>query len=133
MLAFVGDQVGEQPQQTFPEPAHGGALVALSTVNIDDPSQAVIDAHHAQAHAPVFLPSATAGVATNVMEACMIPLMWAPCFVMGGTPKDTLDKIDLLVASVLMVCKFMQEWGRCVCAAAAPIGAEVNQSSISAD
>jgi hypothetical protein len=30
----------------------------------------------------------------------MIPLMWAPYFIVGGTLKDTLDKIELLVASV---------------------------------
>jgi hypothetical protein len=52
---------------------------------------------------------------------------------MGGTPKDTLDKIESLVASVPMedqeVCEFMREWGRCSCVAMGPVGAKVNQSS----
>ena len=56
----------------------------------------------------MFLASTTGDVSTEMMEGCMIPLMWAPYFIGGGTPMETLDKIDLLVASVPA-----EETGRC--------------------
>jgi hypothetical protein len=61
--------------------------------------------------------------------------MWTPCFIGGDTPKGTLDKIESIVASVLMAdrgaCKFIQQWGRHAHVAAGNIGAEVNQPSVS--
>jgi hypothetical protein len=135
-FAFVRDQVGDQLPSTFLEPAQGGPLAAFSTVRVDVLPQAVITAHYAQADPPI-LPSTTAGVATDMLEVCMIPLMWAPYFITGGTPKDTLDKIELLVVSVPLadreVYEFIRDWGWYACVAAGPLGAEVNQSSISAD
>ena len=64
------------------------------------PTQATIDAHYAQANPPVFLSSDTVGEDLELMDVCMIPLMWAPYFIGGGTPKEILDKITLLIASV---------------------------------
>jgi hypothetical protein len=72
----------------------------LDVVDVQVPTEADVTAHCAQANAPIFLPSNAAGVATDVMTACMIPLMWPPCFISGDTPKATLDKIERLVASV---------------------------------
>jgi hypothetical protein len=136
-FAFVGDQVDDQLPSTFLEPAQGGALAAFSTVRVNVPPQVVIIAHYAQATPPIFLQSTTAGIATDTMEVHMIPLMWAPYFITGGTPEDTLDKTELLVASIppadREVYEFIREWGRYACVAAGPLGAEVNQSSISVD
>lgn len=133
-FAFVGDQVGNQLPSTFLEPARGGALGAFATAYVDVPSEAVVAAHYAQDHPPFFLPSTTAGVATDMIELCMIPLMWAPYFISGATPKETLDKIELLVASVAAadrhLYEFIQQWGRYACVAAGTLGADVNQSSV---
>ena len=54
-------------------------------------------------HGQVFLPSDTVPVGEDLelMDVCMIPLMWAPYFIGGGTPKETLDKITLMIASVV--------------------------------
>ena len=60
----------------------------------------MIDAHYAQAQAPVVLPSNTGGEDIELMDVCMIPLMWTPYFIGGGTPKVALDKIELMVALV---------------------------------
>ena len=136
-FAFVGEQVGDQLPSTFLEPQNGGALNAFNTIDVDVPSEAAVIAHYAQANAPMFLPSVTGGENTALMEVCMIPLMWAPYFIGGGTPKATLDKIDLLVASVPAedrhLYEFIQQWGRYSCVAAGNVGAEVNQSSVALD
>ena len=65
------------------------------------PTQATIDAHCAQANPPLFFPSDTLGEDIELLDVCMIPLMWAPYFIGGGTPKATLDKIELMIASVV--------------------------------
>jgi hypothetical protein len=136
-FAFVGEQVGDQLPSTFLEPTVGGALGALDIVSVAVPSEAAVTAHYAQANAPAFLPSDTDGVDTDLRELCMVPLMWAPYFMSGGTPKETLDKIELLVASVFAadrdVYQFIREWGRTACVAAGNVGAEVNQSSMSVE
>ena len=60
-----------------------------------------IEVHYSQANAPVFLPSNTRDDAIELMDVWMIPLMPPPpYFIEGGTPKATLDKIELMVASV---------------------------------
>ena len=64
----------------------------------------------------------------------MIPLMWAPYFIGGGTPKETLDKITMMIASVAPPDRALYEgiaqWGRYACVAAGPFGAERNNSSV---
>jgi hypothetical protein len=122
---------------TFLEPTNGGALVAFQVNEVDVPFEAMIDAHYAQATAPLFLPSTMVRNAIELMDICMIPLMWAPYFIGGGTPKETLDKIELLVASVPAanrdVYEFIQHWGSYACVALGQVGAKVNQSSVSTD
>jgi hypothetical protein len=88
-------------------------LEAFATVSVQVPSEAAVHDHYTQNNAPIFMPSGTAGVATNLMEVCMIPLMWAPYFIMGGTPKDTLNKIELLVASVPRKIAMCMRSSRC--------------------
>jgi hypothetical protein len=61
--------------------------------------QAFVDTHYAQEKASVLIPSTTAGVNHTIANACMIPTVWAPSFLLGGTPKETLDKVELLVAA----------------------------------
>ena len=94
------------------------------------PTQATIDAHYAQAIAPMFLPSNTGGEDIELMDLCMIPLMWALYFIGGGTPKATLDKIELMVTSVAPgdrgLYKFISQWGRYACVASGPFGAEIS-------
>jgi hypothetical protein len=99
-FAFVGEQVGDQLPSIFLEPNNTGAWSLFNFVNVQVPTKANVTAHCAQANAPIFLTSNAAGVATDVMTACMIPLMWASYFISGDTPKATLDKIERLVASV---------------------------------
>ena len=65
------------------------------------PTQATIDAHYAQANPPVFLLSNTVGEDIELMDVCMIPLMCPSYFFGGGTPKAALDKIELMIASVV--------------------------------
>lgn len=136
-FAFVGDQVGDQLPSTYLEPETGGILSAFTMSNVGVPTEAVINAHYAQVNPSVFLPSDTAGVATDLMEVCMIPLMWAPYFIGGGTPKQTLDKIELLLATVpggqRQAYESIHQWGRYACVAAGQLGAELNQSSISTE
>jgi hypothetical protein len=69
MFAFVGDHVDNQLPSIFLEPTQGGALATFSTVRVD--VQAVITAHYAQADPPIFLPSTTAGVATDGYDGGM--------------------------------------------------------------
>ena len=72
--------------------------------NVVVPTQAMIDAHYAQAQAPVVLPSNTGGEDIELMDVCMIPLMCPLYFFIGdGTPKATLDKIEFMVASVMSI------------------------------
>ena len=107
-------------------------LFALAEVVV--PTQATIDTHYAQTNPPVILRSDTAGDDIELMDVCMIPLMWVPYFVGGGTPKATLDKIGLMIASIAPVDRALHEgiaqWGRYACVAAGPFGAEVNNSSV---
>ena len=64
----------------------------------------------------------------------MIPPMWAPYFIGGGTPKATLDKIELMIASVVPadrgLSEFISQWGRYARVASGLFGAEVNDSSV---
>ena len=68
--------------------------MAVQPAEVVVPTQATIDAHYAQANPPVFLPSDTAGEDLELMDVCMIPLMWAPYFIGGGTPKATLARLS---------------------------------------
>ena len=85
-------------------------------------TQATIDAHYAQANPPVFLPSDTVREDIELMHVCMIPLMWAPYFIGGGTPKATLEKIELMIAPVIpadsALYEIIAQWGRYACVAA---------------
>jgi hypothetical protein len=116
---------------TFLEPQDGGALLAFGLINVEVPSAAAITAHYAQAVAPLLMPHNTVGVDAELADVCMIPLMWGPYFIGGGTPKETLDKIELLVAAVPAADRdaheSIQQWGRYSCVAAGNLGAEVNQ------
>ena len=98
------------------------------------PTQATIDAHYAQANPPLFLSSNTLGEDIELMDVCMISLMWAPYFIGGGTPKATLDKIELMIASVvpgdLVLYEFISQWGQYACMASGLFGAEVNNFSV---
>ena len=78
------------------------ASLAFQAADVIVPTQGRIDAHYAQANALVFLPTSnTGGYNIKLMDMwCMIPLMWAPSFIGGGTPKETLKKIELMAASV---------------------------------
>jgi hypothetical protein len=126
-FAFVDKQVGDQLPSTFFEPQQGGALTAFGTVDADVPCKAAIATHCAQANVPAFLTSATVGLTVKLVEGCVVPLMWAPHFVGGGTPKAMLDKIDLLVAPVPSADRdayeFIQQWGHCSCIAAGNVRA----------
>jgi hypothetical protein len=130
-FASVGEQVGDQLPSTFLEPQDGGALLAFELVNVEVPEEAALTAHYAQANAPLLMPHNTDGVDTDLMDVCMIPLMWAPYFIGGGTPKETFDKIESLVAAVPAADRdayeFIQQWGRYSCVAAGNLGAEINQ------
>jgi hypothetical protein len=77
-FAFVEDQVGDQLPSTHLEPETGGMLLAFAMSNVEVPTEAVINAHCAQVNPSVFLPSDAAGAATDLMEVCVMPLMWAP-------------------------------------------------------
>ena len=133
-FVFVGDQLGDQLPSTCLESETGGVLSAFAMSDVEVPTEAVINAHCAQVNPSVFLPSDAAGVATDLMEVCMIPLMWAPYFISGGTPKQTLDKIELLLATIpggeRAAYEFIHQWGRYACVAAGQAGAELNQSSV---
>ena len=99
------------------------------------PTQATIDAHYAQANPlAVFLPSDTAGEDLEPMDVCMIPLVWAPYFIGGGTPKATLDKMELMIASVVpadrALCEIISQWGQYACVATGQFGVEVNISTV---
>jgi hypothetical protein len=98
-------------------------LDALATIDVlEAPCEAVVNARCTQANAPIFLPSNAVWVDTKSMEACMIPLMWALCFLTGGSPKENRNVFECI-----------RGWGRCACVAAGPIGAKVNQSSTSTE
>jgi hypothetical protein len=125
-FACVGEQVGDQLPSTFLEPQDGGALLAFGLINVEVPSAAALTAHCAQAAAPLLMPHNAAGVDTELTDVCMIPLVWGPCFIGGGTPKETCDKIELLIAAVPAAdrdaCESIQQWGRCLCVAAGNLG-----------
>ena len=57
-----------------------------------------------------------------------------PYFIAGGTPKETLDKIELMVVSISKgdrgLCEFISQWGRYAYVASGPFGAEINNSSV---
>ena len=109
--------------------------MAFQSAKVVVPTQATIDAHYAQANPPLFLPSNTVGEdIKKLMDVCLIPLMWAPYFIDGSTPKATLDKIELMIALVVpgdrVLCEFISQWGRYACVASGMFGAEVNNSSV---
>ena len=64
----------------------------------------------------------------------MTSLIWAPYFIGGGIPKEILDKIELMVASVAPgergLYNFIFQWGRYAYVASRPFGAEVNKPSV---
>ena len=89
----------------------------------------MIDAHYVQANPPMFLPSTTVEEDIELINVCMIPVMWPPYFIGDGTPKATLDKIKLMVALAARgLYKFISQWGRYT---SGPFGAEINNSSVS--
>ena len=70
------------------------------------------------------------------MDVCMTPLMWPPTFIAGGgTPKATIDKIELMIALLVVpgergLYAFISQWGQYACVASGLLGAEVNNSSV---
>jgi hypothetical protein len=80
------------------------------------------------------MPSTTAGTEAEVALMCMIPLMWAPYFIEGGTPKLTLDKIQQLVAASPAEYRpafaFIRDWGRYSCLAAGAAAPGVHRPSV---
>ena len=74
--------------------------MAFQEAKVVVPTQATIDAHYAQANAPVFLPSNPGGEEVELMDVCTIPLMCPPYFIGGNTPNATLDNIEIMVASI---------------------------------
>ena len=117
----------------------GGALVALQMVEVDAPLEVVVTAHCAQCSAPALLPSTRVGNATERMDVRAIPLTQARCFIDGGgAPKETLDKIELLVASSLWRTGMRVSSSNAgavapACVASGQVGAEARQSSASVD
>jgi hypothetical protein len=115
-FAFTGVQVGRQLPSTLLEPP-AGASTTLPVVRRDTttPSLAALKAHYTHEGASLLMPSTTVGVNKQVEHTCMIPLMWAPYFIEGGTPKATYDKIEMLVAaspeSHQPSFEFIQDWG----------------------
>ena len=100
--------------------------MAFQVSKVEVPLEATIDAHFAQVHAPMFLPSTTGGNTIEVMD------------IGGNTPKKTLHKIELMVALFPVadrdMYQFIQYWGRfAACVASGKVGAKVNQSSMSTD
>ena len=115
-FAFVGEQIGDQLPSTFLEPTNGGALLAFQAADVEVPSQAKIDAHRAQDNAPPGPRQCATGGPRQTRGCLPDSFDAAPCFVGGDAPKGTLDKIELMVASVPAadrgVCEFVQQWGR---------------------
>jgi hypothetical protein len=62
----------------------------------------------------------------------MIPLMWAPYFINGGAPKETLDKLELLVAAIPVAYwyKVLLAWTQYACVAAGQAGPGPHQPSV---
>jgi hypothetical protein len=97
-FAFTGEQVGNQLPSALLEPP-AGASTTLVRRDATTPSLAAVRTHYAQDGAALLMSSTTIGVNKQVAHMCMIPLMWAPYFIEGGTPKATHDKIKMLVAA----------------------------------
>jgi hypothetical protein len=120
-FAFTGEQVGNQLPSALLEPVVGAAST-LTRHDATTPSQETLVAHYATAGASLLMPSTTVGINKQVAGMCMIPLMWAPYFIEGGTPKATYDKIEMLVAATPEAHRpsfeFIQDWGRYACVAA---------------
>jgi hypothetical protein len=122
-FAFVGETTGDQLPSSLLEPT-AGVATTVTRRNVPVPDLATVQGHYAQAGASVLMPSGTGGPNADVASVCMIPLMWAPYFIEGGTPKATLDKIEQLVAASAVEHRpsfsFIQDWGRFVCLAQGP-------------
>jgi hypothetical protein len=113
-FTFTGDHVGNQlPSALLKPPA--GASTTLVRRDATTPSLAAMRTHYTQDGAALLMPSTTIGVNKQVAHMCMIPLMWAPYFIEGGTPKATHDKIEMLVAASPEAHRpsfeFIQDWG----------------------
>jgi hypothetical protein len=123
-FAFVSESTGQQLPSTFLAPATGAASAIDRHPVRRVPTAEAIQAHYARNGILILVPSNVAGEDTEVADMCMIPLMWAPYFMEGGTPKATLDKIDTLVEASpeehRPAFRFMQSWGRYACVAAGP-------------
>ena len=122
-FAFVGETTGDQLPSAFLEPAVGIAATIVRR-NVPVPDLATVRGHYAQPGASVLMPSGTGGPNADVASVCMIPLMWAPYFIDGGTPNATLAKIEQLVAASAVEHRisfsFIQDWGRFSCVAEGP-------------
>jgi hypothetical protein len=132
-FAFVGETTGDQLPSAFLEPDAGVATtVVRNTVSV--PDLATVQGHYAQPGASVLMPSTTVGTNAEVALVCMIPLMWAPYFIEGGTPKATLDKIEQLVTASPVAHRpafsFIQDWGRFACVAAGPQAPQSHRPSV---
>jgi hypothetical protein len=119
-FAFVGEQSDDQLPSTFLEPATN-MVQAVALQNVTVPSQAVVDTHYAQENPSALMPSTTAGVVKSVARIGMVPRVWAPYLIQGGSPKETLDKIELLVAESPAehrpAFESIQVWARYACVA----------------
>jgi hypothetical protein len=80
------------------------------------------------------MPSTTVGVNKQVSNMCMIPLMWLPYFIEGGTPKATHDKIEAMIATMPAASRppfeFIRDWGRYACVAAGHAPPTSHQPSV---
>jgi hypothetical protein len=82
----------------------------------------------------MLMPSATPGVDQDVADVCLIPLAWGPYFIEGDTPKGTLDKVELLVASIPIADRepfqIIRTWARYACVATGQAPPGSNQPSV---
>jgi hypothetical protein len=82
---------------------------------------ATVQGHRAQVGASALMPSATAGINTEVAPACMIPLMWArPVSLKEAHQKSpsTRQNSQLVAARLAehhLFFSFVQDWGRHTC------------------
>jgi hypothetical protein len=119
-FAYVGEQSDDQLPSTFLEPPDNISQMVLQT-NVGVPTKAVIHTHYTQENPSVLMSSTTARVNHTIANVCKIPIVWALCFILGGTPKETLDKVELLVAASPTKHRpsfeMIQHWARYSCLA----------------
>jgi hypothetical protein len=122
-FAFVGEQNDDQLPSTIMEPdSHMPPAVIRNQVVV--PSKVTLRIHYQQDHPTDLMPSTTLGSNQNLSNLCMVPLMWAPYLIAGGTPKEIFEKVELLVAASPAEHRpsfeRIRQWTRYSCVARSP-------------